>query len=171
VTHVPPKSIPRVWTGQVDGHFEHELSAHEIAVQLADGTITDSQRANRETIHKRASGNCASNRFPSRGCKEAHYPHTWATHRAVFIGVSIGGWMIGPGSSLRMEKEVKSGKLDLEVASPSIRSVATGNRTASGQCRETRPSSSLRLAKSPFSAVRFRDNISWNPGVFRDSWD
>jgi len=31
---------------------------------------------------KRVSGNCASDRFPSKGCKDAHYPHTCAAHKA-----------------------------------------------------------------------------------------
>jgi hypothetical protein len=35
-----------------------------------------------DAIQKRASGNCASVRFPSKGCKEAHYPHNCAAHKA-----------------------------------------------------------------------------------------
>jgi len=35
-----------------------------------------------EAIQKRASGNCASTRFPSEGYDEAHYPHTCEAHKA-----------------------------------------------------------------------------------------
>jgi hypothetical protein len=40
---------------------------------------------------KRASGNCPTNRFPSRGYKDAHDPHTGATHKAAFICMSVQG--------------------------------------------------------------------------------
>ena len=39
----------------------------------------------RLSVQKRASGNCASVRSWSKGCKEAHHPHTSAAHKAVFI--------------------------------------------------------------------------------------
>ena len=54
-----------------------------------------------ETIQRRASGNWASDRFPSKGCKEAHYPHTCASAKQVFIGVSVKGCMIGRKSDYR----------------------------------------------------------------------
>lgn len=58
-----------------------------------------------EVGQKRASGNCASDRFPPGGCKEAHSPHTCAAHNQVFIGVSVKGWMIGrqQGSQLEVQ--------------------------------------------------------------------
>jgi hypothetical protein len=45
--------------------------------------------------HKRASGNCPTNSFPSWAIKDAHDPHTCATHKAAFICMSVQGRLIG----------------------------------------------------------------------------
>jgi hypothetical protein len=60
-----------------------------------DPVTNEPRRQLSDAIQKRASGNCASDRFPSKGYKEAHYPHTCATHKAVSIFVLVEGWLIG----------------------------------------------------------------------------